>query len=86
MRLDKYLKASRLIKRRTVAQSACAGGRIFVNGKEQKSSYTVKVGDEITIEFGSKPLTVRVLKLLETTKKQEADLMYEVMEESTAQK
>ena len=80
MRLDKYLKVSRLIKRRTVAQSACSGARVLVNGKTQKSSYTVKIGDEITIEFGSKPLKVRVLALLETTKKQEADGKYEVIE------
>ncbi|MEF9989370.1 MAG: RNA-binding S4 domain-containing protein [Christensenellaceae bacterium] len=80
MRLDKYLKISRLIKRRSVAQSACEGGRIFVNGKIQKSSYGLKVGDVITIEFGSKPLHVKVLALTETTKKQEADGMYEVVE------
>ncbi|MEA5004143.1 MAG: RNA-binding S4 domain-containing protein [Christensenella sp.] len=80
MRLDKYLKVSRLIKRRTVAQSACEGSRVLVNGKVQKSSYAVKLGDEITIEFGSKPLKVRVLAIVETTKKQEADGMYEVIE------
>lgn len=80
MRLDKYLKVSRLIKRRTVAQAACDGGRVTVNGKVQKPSYAVKVGDEIAIEFGSKPLCVRVLMLTETTKKQEADGMYEVIE------
>lgn len=79
VRLDKYLKVSRLIKRRTVAQSACEGARVLVNGKVQKSSYTVRVGDEITIEFGSKPLKVRVLAIVETTKKQEADGMYEVI-------
>ncbi|MGI6152652.1 MAG: RNA-binding S4 domain-containing protein [Christensenellaceae bacterium] len=79
MRLDKYLKVSRLIKRRTVAQSACEGGRILVNGKAQKSSYQVKVGDEITIEFGSRPLHVRVKDMIETTKKQDADGMYEVI-------
>ncbi len=80
VRLDKYLKVSRLIKRRTVAQSACEGSRVLVNGKAQKSSYGVKLGDEITIEFGSKPLKVRVLAIVETTKKQEADGMYEVIE------
>ena len=80
MRLDKYLKVSRLIKRRTVAQSACDGGRVLVNGEARKPSYSVKPGDEITIDFGSKPLRVRVLLLTETTKKQEADGMYEVLE------
>jgi ribosomal 50S subunit-recycling heat shock protein len=79
MRLDKYLKVSRLIKRRTVAQSACEGGRISVNGKVQKSAYQVKTGDEITIEFGSKPLSVRVKEIVDTTKKQDADSMYEVI-------
>lgn len=81
MRLDKYLKVSRLIKRRTVAQSACGGGRVLVNGTERKPGYAVKIGDEITIEFGSKPLRVRVLALTETTKKQEADGMYEVIDQ-----
>ncbi len=81
MRLDKYLKVSRLIKRRTVAQSACGGERILVNGKAQKSSYAVKIGDEITIDFGTKPLTVRVAKIVDTTKKAEADGMYEVISE-----
>jgi ribosomal 50S subunit-recycling heat shock protein len=80
LRLDKYLKVSRLIKRRTVAQSACEGSRVLVNGKERKPGYAVKVGDEITIEFGSKPLRIRVLALVETTKKQEAEGMYEVLE------
>ena len=80
MRLDKYLKVSRLIKRRTVAQSACAGSRVLVNGKERKPSYAVKVGDEITIEFGSKPLRVRVLALVDTTRKQDAEGLYEVLE------
>ena len=74
------MKVSRLIKRRTVAQSAFEGSRVLVNGKERKPGYAVKVGDEITIEFGSKPLRIRVLALVETTKKQEAEGMYEVLE------
>lgn len=82
MRLDKYLKTSRLIKRRTVAQSACEGARVEVNGKQQKSAYQVKVGDIIKIEFGQKPLTIRVTELTETTKKQEAAGMYEIIEGS----
>lgn len=80
MRLDKYLKVSRLIKRRTVAQSACEGSCVTVNGKEQKSSYQVKVGDVISIAFGKQPLTVRVLALTETTRKDEAEGMYEVVD------
>ncbi len=79
MRLDKYLKVSRIIKRRTVAQGACEGGHVSVNDKIQKSSYNVKVGDVITIEFGQKPLCVRVLALVESTKKQDAEGMYEVI-------
>ena len=63
-----------------MAQSACEGSRVLVNGKERKPGYAVKVGDEITIEFGSKPLRIRVLALVETTKKQEAEGMYEVLE------
>ena len=79
MRLDKYLKVSRLIKRRTVAQEACDGGRVSVNGKVQKPSYTVKVGDIITIGFGDKALTVKVTALAEYTKKEEASSLFEVM-------
>lgn len=80
MRLDKYLKVSRLIKRRTVAQSACEGGAVTVNGKIQKSAYQVKQGDEITIAFGREPLTVRVLLTEDSTKKADAPGMYEVVE------
>ena len=82
MRLDKYLKVSRLIKRRTVANDACDGERILVNGKLAKASYTVKVGDLITISFGAKSVTVRVLEIRETTKKTESVGMYEVVSES----
>ena len=82
MRLDKYLKVSRLIKRRTVANDACDGERVFVNGKSAKASYTVKLGDLITIAFGGKQVTVRVLNIRDTTKKSEATDMYEVVGES----
>ena len=82
MRLDKYLKVSRLIKRRTVANDACDGERILVNGKIAKASYTVKIGDLITVAFGQKSVTVRVLDIRETTKKSEAVGMYEVISES----
>ena len=81
MRLDKYLKVSRLIKRRTVANDACDASRISVNGKPAKASYTVKLGDEITIYFGSKSITVRVMDIKETTKKTESIGMYEIVRE-----
>ena len=81
MRIDKYLKVSRLIKRRTVAQSACDGGRILINGKTAKSGTRVKEGDTIVIEFGTKPLCVRVLSVNETVKKELASCMYEVIEQ-----
>ena len=81
MRLDKFLKVSRLIKRRTVANEACDSSRVTVNGKIVKPSYTVKVGDELTIMFGTKLITVRVLDLKDTTKKSEAIGMYEIVSE-----
>ena len=79
MRLDKYLKVSRLIKRRTVANDACDNARITVNGKAAKASYDVKLGDLITVAFGTKSVTVKVLDIKETTKKSEAIGMYEVI-------
>ena len=82
MRLDKYLKVSRLIKRRTVANDACDTSRITVNGKIAKASYNVKLGDLITVAFGSKSVTVRVLDIKETTKKAESAGMYEVVSET----
>ncbi len=78
MRLDKYLKVSRLIKRRTVANEACDSGRVSVNGKVARASYDVKVGDEITIDFGAKPLTVTVLEVKDSAFKDDARRMYEV--------
>ena len=72
MRLDKYLKISRLIKRRTVANDACDAARITVNGKPAKASYQVKIGDVIEIQFGTKTVKVEVLDLQDTTKKEEA--------------
>ena len=79
MRLDKYLKISRLIKRRTVANEACDAGRVSVNGKVVRASYDVKEGDEITINFGAKPLSVRVLEVKETAFKDDAKNMYEAI-------
>ena len=72
MRLDKYLKVSRLIKRRTVANEACDAGRVTVNGKPAKASASVKVGDVIEILFGTKTVKVEVLDIQDTTKKDEA--------------
>ena len=77
MRLDKFLKVSRLIKRRTVANEACDAGRVSVNGKPAKASVNVKVGDMIEIEFGTKTVKVRVLDLLDTTKKEQAKDLFE---------
>lgn len=81
MRLDKFLKVSRLIKRRTVANDACDASRVLVNGKTAKPSYNVKLGDEITLSFGSKTITARVLDIRETTKKSESVGMYEIISE-----
>ena len=72
MRLDKYLKVSRLIKRRTVANEACDAGRVQINGKTAKASGDVKVGDVIEIQFGTKNVKVEVTDIVETTKKDEA--------------
>ena len=76
MRLDKDLKVSRLIKRRTVANDACDGGRIEVNGKSAKASYDVKVGDVISIPFGQRLLRVEVLQVSEHANKADAPAMY----------
>ena len=80
MRLDKYLKVSRLIKRRTVANDACDAGRVSVNGRQVKASYQVKVGDVIEIAFGQRRLKVEVLSINETVKKEEAPAMYRELE------
>jgi len=76
MRLDKYLKVSRLIKRRTVANEACDNGLISVNGKPQRASYDVKVGDQITLRFGAREITVEVLAVQETVKQADAATLY----------
>ena len=76
MRLDKYLKVSRLIKRRTVANEACDAGRILVNDKAARASYEVKVGDVLTLNLGQKPLSVRVTSVTEYAKKDEAADLY----------
>ena len=76
MRLDKFLKVSRLIKRRTVANEACDVGRVSVNGKIAKASQDVKVGDTIEIRFGEKEVKVEVAAIMDTTKKENAADMY----------
>lgn len=76
MRLDKFLKVSRLIKRRTVANEACDAQRVSVNGRVVKASYDVKVGDVIDIQFGQKKLCVEVLQVAETVRKDDAPAMY----------
>ena len=76
MRLDKYLKVSRLIKRRTVANEACDNTRVTVNGKPAKASYDVKVGDHIAIAFGARTVTVEVLAVAEAVRKDDATAMY----------
>ena len=80
MRLDKFLKVSRIIKRRTVANDACDAEHVAVNGKRAKASYDVKEGDVITITFGEKTLKIRVLNVKEYTSKAEASSLYEVIE------
>ena len=76
MRLDKYLKTSRLIKRRTVANDACDNARVSVNGREAKASYQVKIGDIIEIAFGNRILKVEVTDISENARKSEAAAMY----------
>lgn len=79
MRIDKFLKNSRIIKRRTVAKEACDGGRITINGKVAKAGTEVNVGDEVIITFGTRRVAVRVLDVIESPRKEEADQMYEVL-------
>ena len=81
MRLDKYLKVTRLIKRRTVANEACDAGRILVNGKVARASYEVKENDLISIQMGTWPIKVRVLKVSEYATKEDASTHYTVVED-----
>lgn len=80
MRLDKYLKVARLIKRRTVANEACDAGRVLVNGKVARASYDVKVGDVLEITLGERVLRAKVLSVSEYAKKDEAAELYQMME------
>jgi len=81
MRIDKYLKVCRLIRRRTMANEACDGERILINGKVAKPSKEVKVGDLVSVVYGNKTVTVRVLSTENTVKKEDAAKMYEVVGE-----
>ena len=85
MRIDKFLKVSRILKRRTVANDACNGGRVSVNGKEVKPSYTLKVGDVVELRFGGGTLKFRVLLLKETVRKEEVTTLYEIINEQFLQ-
>jgi len=79
MRLDKYLKVSRLIKRRTVANEACDAGRVFLNGKPAKAGTPVKVGDIITVQMGTGELRAEIVSVAETVRKEEAKEMYRIL-------
>lgn len=80
MRLDKYLKISRIIKRRTVANEACDAGRVIVNGKVARASYDVKVGDIIEIVFGTRTVKVQVTEVAETVRKDDAASLYKIID------
>jgi ribosomal 50S subunit-recycling heat shock protein len=81
MRIDKFLKVSRIIRRRTVSNDACDGAHVTVNGRNVKASYDVKLGDIIEITFGEKKLKVKVTDIKDSTKKNDAQTLYEVMPE-----
>ncbi|WP_240627427.1 RNA-binding S4 domain-containing protein [Thermoflavimicrobium daqui] len=85
MRLDKFLKVSRLVKRRTLAKEVCDQGRVLVDGKPAKAGTNISVGDELTIRFGQKIVTVRIEKIVENAKKDEAGLMYTLLREEKLQ-
>jgi len=80
MRLDKFLKVSRIIKRRTVANEACDNGKVLVNNKVARASYDVKIGDVIEITFGTRTFKAKVTLVADTVKKDDASLMYSIME------
>lgn len=82
MRLDKFLKVSRVIKRRTVANDVCSQGRVTVNGRTAKPSVKLKVGDVVSIAFGNGLVTFRVLSIEQTVRKEDASSMYEIIEDT----
>lgn len=86
MRLDKFLKVSRIIKRRTVANEACSGGRVSINGKVAKPAADVKEGDELEIRFGNRVGKYKILNVKETVRKENAQDMYQVLEEDAQTK
>ena len=86
MRLDKFLKVSRIIKRRTVANEACSGGRVSINGKVAKPAADVKEGDELEIRFGNRVGKYKILSVKETVRKENAQDMYQVLEEDAHNK
>ena len=79
MRLDKYLKVARIIKRRTVANEVCDAGKVTANGKVARASYDVRVGDELTVTLGAREIRVRVVSVQETVGKSDAASMYEIL-------
>lgn len=79
MRLDKYLKVSRVIKRRTIANEACDTGRVSINDRVAKAGTQVKVGDVVKVTFGDKTFSFKILSVAETVKKQDTGLMYEIL-------
>jgi len=83
MRLDKYLKVSRIIKRRTVANEACTAGRVEVNGKQAKSSHEVKVGDTVAIRFGNKTTRLQILAVKDVVRKEAAAGLYQMLEDGS---
>ena len=82
MRLDKFLKVSRIIKRRTVANDVCSMGRVSINGREAKPSVKLKVGDVVTVVFGNGSVQFKVLSIQETVRKEDASSMYELIEDT----
>ena len=86
MRIDKFLKLSRIIKRRSVASDACDSGRIFINEKQAKPSKDVKVGDVVTVSFGDREITFRILSIDERQTKQSSTEMYEIISNTTEEK
>ncbi len=81
MRIDKFLKVSRILKRRTVAQEACAAGKVLANGREVKPAYTVKAGDVIELCYAAGSVKFRILEVKETVRKEEAASLYEILSE-----
>ena len=82
MRIDKFLKVSRILKRRTLAQQACEKGKVIINGKEVKPAKQIKIGDEVELQFTGGAVKFRILNIKETVKKDEASSLYEIISES----